>query len=287
MSDFPKITVVTPVYNGEKYIEKTMQSIYSQKYPNLEHIVIDGGSTDSTIDLVNNFKECISYFVSEKDNGIYDALNKGFEKSSGEIMCWLNSDDLFHPESLWQVAEIFNRFPEVEWITGSPTNFDQKGICREVIPQRKWSVYQYLTGDYFTIQQESVFWRRSLWEKSGGYINDKLRLAGDFELWLRFFRTKTKLYSCTLPLGGFRRHSSLQLSAAGNDYSLEVKNIMNSIKLTEFEKENLDKIKNLEKWNKLPFLRSRFNVKNKLEEIYDFPPMIIFDFNQNKFVFKK
>lgn len=283
----PKISLITPVYNGEKYIEKTFLSIYFQEYPNLEHILMDGGSTDNTMKIVEKYRDKISFVHSGKDKGIYDALNRGFAKSTGEIMCWLNADDLHHPNCLWQVAEIFNRFPEVEWITGAPTNFDEKGICREVIPQRKWSVYQYLAGDYFTIQQESVFWRRSLWEKAGSSINDQLKLAGDFELWLRFFRTGTKLYTTTAPLAGFRRHSAEQLSAIGSNYSVEANTILKNLELTEAEIKTLKKIKKLERLNRLPFLRGKLKVNEQLAQLYDFPPKITFDFNKNTFILQK
>lgn len=285
-SKYPKITVVTPVFNGEQFIEQTILSVLNQKYPNLEYIIVDGGSTDGTMKIVQKYITDFSVIISERDNGLYDALNKGFAKSSGEIMCYLNADDLHQPNSLLCVAEIFTQFKQVNWLTGTPTGFDRNGICREIYPQRKWSKFQYLLGDYFTIQQESVFWRRSLWDKSGAGFNDKLKLAGDFELWLRFFRTNEKLYSTRSLLGGFRRHGEGQLSRAIDKYSSEVKNIYKDLNLSTEEKKQIAYLKQLQWYNRFPVIRSFMKTNKKIEIIYDFPPEVRFDFINDKYVLK-
>ena len=124
---YPKISIVTPTYNQGSYIEECIQSILDQGYPNLDYIIIDGGSIDNTVDIIKKYQDQLSYWVSEKDEGLYDALNKGFKKATGEIFGWLNSDDILHRKSLFTVADIFNSQAEVQWVQGLPTVIDQKG----------------------------------------------------------------------------------------------------------------------------------------------------------------
>src|SRR5258708_1689338 len=113
MSRLPKISIITPSFNQGPYLERTMLSVIKQEYPNLEYIVIDGGSTDQSKAIIRKHQKHLTYWVSEKDRGQADALNKGFRKSHGSIMGWLNSDDVLLPGTLQFVAELFQRFPEI------------------------------------------------------------------------------------------------------------------------------------------------------------------------------
>ena len=210
MNSYPKVTIVTPNYNLGEYLEQTILSILNQNYPNLEYIIIDGGSTDNSVEIIKKYEDKLAFWVSESDNGMYDAIQKGFDKSTGEIMGWLNSDDMLHPNSLFYIADIFCTFPNVEWIQGRPSFFDKDGGLFNVGDIKRWSKYHFLTGNFQWIQQESTFWKRDLWIKTGGSLNTKLQLAGDFDLWLRFF-DKSSLYSTSVILGGFR-HRINQLS---------------------------------------------------------------------------
>lgn len=202
---WPRITLVTPVLNGARYIESAIRSVIFQGYPNLEYIIVDGGSTDGTIEVIRKWSEHLAWWVSEPDGGMYDALNKGFARSSGEIMGWLSASDMLHVGSLWAVASVFMRFPEVEWITGIPTHFNEFGMTVGVSRLPRWSRIRFLVGANQYIQQESTFWRRSLWEKAGGCLDASLKMGGDFELWVRFFR-HARLYSVNALIGGFRMH---------------------------------------------------------------------------------
>ncbi|HXH18035.1 MAG TPA: glycosyltransferase family 2 protein, partial [Chitinophagales bacterium] len=220
---------MTPNKNGEKFLEACILSILSQNYPNLEYIIIDGGSRDNSVEIIRKYEKCLAYWSSETDKSPADAINKGFQHSTGSIMAWLNSDDLLFPGSLHLVAEIFNTFPDVEWIMGRPTFVDSQGnfirkffINKELTPRppivtesmftawTRWSKHRFYNGDFLAIQQESTFWRRSLWEKCGARLNADA-LAFDFDLWLRFFDFAL-LYTTTAALGGFRYHSNKQLS---------------------------------------------------------------------------
>jgi glycosyltransferase involved in cell wall biosynthesis len=205
---WPRITLVTPVYNGERHLEETILSILHQGYPNLEYFIEDGGSTDGTLEIIRKYERQLSGWTSEPDNGMYNALNRGFAHATGEIMGWLNASDKLHTSGLFVVGGIFSALPDVEWITGRATNFNEDGMTIAVHENRRWSRYRFLAGANRYIQQESTYWRRRLWERSGGYLDDSGRCGavGDFELWVRFFRS-ARLYSTNALIGGYRLHS--------------------------------------------------------------------------------
>ena len=204
--DWPRITIVTPVFNGERFLEETIRSIVDQGYPNLEYIIVDDGSTDGTAEIIKQYEPYLSRWITQANQGMYVALNAGFAQASGEIMGWVNANDKLHTKGLFIVGSVFGTFPEVKWITGRPTVFDNEGMTVMVQDLPHWSRKRFLAGANRYIQQESTFWRRSLWEMAGGYLSPSYRAAGDFELWTRFFR-HTQLYSVDALIGGWRFHS--------------------------------------------------------------------------------
>lgn len=207
----PSISVVTPNYNYSDYVCDTIESVIYQGYPNLEYIVLDDGSTDNSFSNILKYKAHIAHCEQHKNVGQAATLNKGFTMSSGEIMAWLNSDDKYFPWTFSVVAEIFTAFPEVEWITGIPTLWSPNGNHVKVVGDAHKNIYDYLLGRYAWIQQESVFWRRSLWEKSGAYIDESFKFQIDCELWTRFFR-HAELWHVDCCLGGYRGHSGTRSS---------------------------------------------------------------------------
>lgn len=203
---WPRISIVVPSFNQGRFLEQTLASILSQNYPNLECIVVDGGSSDESVEIIRSCGPRIAWWCSEKDGGHADALNKGFAKSTGEIMCWLNSDDLMAPWGLWVIGDVFARFPQVEWLTGSAAIWDSHG--RLVIAYPGGGVAtDYLRRADWHIQQESTFWRRSLWMRAGGRMDTSYRLMIDLELWLRFFRC-ARLHSLETIVAGYRWHGA-------------------------------------------------------------------------------
>jgi glycosyltransferase involved in cell wall biosynthesis len=232
IKSYPKITIVTPCFNSGKYLEASINSVLGQRYPNLEYIIVDGGSTDNTIDIIKQYESELTCWVSEKDNGMYDALQKGFKRATGEIMSWIGSDDMYHPMAFWTVAELFSAFRDIKWLVGAATTYDEQGRTVETGQARRFLRYDFLDGDYQWLQQESCFWHRSLWDAAGARLDTSLKYAGDFELWIRFFRHET-LHVTDALIGGFRQRSGNQLSMEGLDaYREEAANIINAEKLS-------------------------------------------------------
>jgi glycosyltransferase involved in cell wall biosynthesis len=231
----PRIALVTPSFNQARFLEDTLESVHSQRHPGLEHVVIDGGSTDGSVAILERWRDRLSSWVSEPDGGQYDAINRGFARTSGEIMGWLNADDRHAPWTLALVGELFARFPQVEWLTTQyPLIFDEAGHAVQTgygggfnresfrrggnLPGRGW----FATG---FVQQESTFWRRSLWEKAGGHVDASLKLAGDFELWCRFF-DQAPLHAVAAPLAGFRRHPDQKTASRFEAYLDEAEAVL-------------------------------------------------------------
>ena len=204
-TSWPKITLVTAVYNGENYLEATIRSVLNQGYPNLDYIIVDDGSIDRTPEIIGKYEPFLAASLRQTNQGLFAALNTGFAHSTGEIMGWLNSSDLLQINSLFTIGSIFGDLPNVEWITGRPTKISATGMTIEVLPVPHWSRARFLAGANKYIQQESTFWRRSLWQRAGGRLSTEFRAEGDFELWIRFFR-HAKLHSVEALIGGYRLH---------------------------------------------------------------------------------
>jgi hypothetical protein len=231
----PRITLVTPSFNQARFLEETIRSILDQNYPNLEYIVIDGGSTDGSVDIIRKYADRLAYWCSEPDQGQYDALNKGFARSTGHIMAWINADDLYFPWTLRTVAEVFTAFPTVQWISSLlPAILNPYGVVIGVYPKPGFHSGFFQRGDYSDdgntlqlgcIQQESTFWRRGLWEQAGGRLDATYRLAADFELWDRFFRYE-HLYGVRACLGVFRSHGDQRSVTHLQTYLAEMQSIL-------------------------------------------------------------
>jgi glycosyltransferase involved in cell wall biosynthesis len=181
-SPWPKISIVTPSYNQGQFIEETIRSVLLQGYPNLEYIIIDGGSTDGSVEIIKKYEPWLTYWVSEKDRGQSHAINKGFARATGEIMAWLNSDDIYAPEALNKVAKALYGKKRTLLVgasisTNNPDRLEGKLDCRHP----SWSELLY---DVKTFPQPSVFWTRDLWEQTGG-LDEDLDLVMDYDLWLR------------------------------------------------------------------------------------------------------
>ena len=214
----------------EKFIEGTILSILNQNYPNLEYIIIDGSSTDKTLEIVNKYKDRISKIISEPDNGMYDAINKGLKYATGDIMAYLNADDQYMPWTLNLVNNIFTKYKDVNWISGIPSFMDENRILTEILPicgakrQKDIANGFFQRNIYGCIMQESTFWRKDLWNISGASLDSTLKYAGDFELWTRFAKY-SHLTMVDIPMATFMRRKTSLSKAGMIKYDLEVQKV--------------------------------------------------------------
>ncbi len=217
----PRISIVTPSFNQAEYLEECIDSVLGQNYPNLEYIIMDGASTDASVDIIKKHEKYLTYWQSQTDGGQYAAIQVGFEKSSGQIMAWLNSDDKYHPDALAKAAYIFSERSDIQWLTGRHSAWNAAGKLINVgwIPQ--WSRSFYLDPNLkLYIQQEGTFWTRRLWDKAGARMDTSLQYAGDAELWIRFFRF-AELHSLDTWLAGFRHHQGQKTKTGMQEYCRE------------------------------------------------------------------
>jgi len=201
----PLISIVTPSFNQGSYLETTLGSVLSQNYPRLEYVVQDGGSTDGTPAVLDRFRDRLHHCESQRDGGQGDAINRGFARTSGEIMAYLNSDDLLLPGALNAVAAYFVAHPDVDVVYGHRVVIDRHGdeLGRWVLPSHDDETLRW--QDY--IPQETMFWRRQLWERVGG-IDASFRFALDWDLVLRFQVAGAKFHRLGRFLGAFRVHDT-------------------------------------------------------------------------------
>ncbi|MCM0019861.1 MAG: glycosyltransferase [Tagaea sp.] len=210
-----RVSIVTVVRDGAAHIEAALRSVLDQNYPDLEYIVLDGGSLDGTANIVRRYESRLAFFRTGPDGGQYAALTEGFARATGDVLGWLNADDLHMPWSLATLARLFADLPDMDWVTSRvPVVFRADGlpILADEIPgigPAQFRAGAAVPGAPWRrahgVQQESTFFRRRLWEKAGGF-DPACGLAGDFALWCRF-AARAELHYVNVPLAGFRRHS--------------------------------------------------------------------------------
>lgn len=227
LAHFPKISIVTPSFEQGRYLEKTLQSVLDQNYSNLEYIVKDGGSRDNSRDILRSYEDRLTHWISEPDSGQSQAINLGFARATGEIMAWLNSDDLLLPEALTYVANYFNNHPDVDVIYGNRLLIDENDmeIGRWILPGHSNATLSW--ADF--IPQETMFWRRRIWNKIGGNIDETFRFAMDWDLLIRFREAGAQFAHVPHFLGAFRVHESQKTSAATDIGSKETARIRKRI----------------------------------------------------------
>ncbi len=215
----PKISIVTPSFNQGDYIERTIQSILNQGYPNLEYIIMDGGSSDNSVDIIKKYESEIDFWVSEPDDGMYDAINKGFKRASGDILAWLNSDDVYLNGTLFTVAQIFNDYSEVRWLTSNRLCMNEEDILVSNGWTEPCDFRKFITNDVKIIQQEATFWRAKLFEAYGP-IDLQYKYAGDYYLWTQFYQGSRPAIARTV-FAAFRLRSENQKTLDSIDTYLE------------------------------------------------------------------
>jgi glycosyltransferase involved in cell wall biosynthesis len=203
-NEYPKVTIVTPSYNQAEFLEKTILSVINQDYPNLEYIIMDGGSTDNSVDIIKKYEDKIDYWVSEKDNGQSDAINKGFAIAKGQIFNWLNSDDLLLPGAITIAVNYMMENPDIQMVYGDRVIIAEDGrIIRAIEQPRYLKRFRSLNT---RIPQETTFFTKELWESVNG-LNEELHLVMDTDLWQKF-EQKTDFIHIPFLLGAYREHSA-------------------------------------------------------------------------------
>lgn len=235
MQTLPRITIVTPAFRSAATIGQTIHSIVSQDYPNLEYFVVDGAG-DDTARILEAHDSRITWWCSEPDGGQYDAIRKGFARATGDILCWLNADDKLLPDALRIVGEVFAQHPEIEWLSSlAPGHYDATGYYRGHGTMRGFSREAFLDGYFLPgvatrghcIQQESTFFRKSLWDKVARPF-DGVRLAGDFKLWCDFLHHAEPV-GLEYPVAGFR-HLAGQRSEDWEAYFAEARPALETVR---------------------------------------------------------
>jgi len=246
--NYPKISIVTPSYNQAQFLERTILSVLNQNYPNLEYIIIDGGSTDGSIEIIKKYEKYLAYWVSEKDKGQTDAINKGFQKSTGKIIAWLNSDDTYLPETLYKVMKNFKQNPEADLIFGNIyfINEHDKRIGELKFTEFDFNTLIYEGGN---LHQTGTFWTRKVYEKVGG-LNSDYKFCMDYDFFCRVAKAG-KLYHMRDFLANFRIHANAKSSTINHIGSKEHQEIMMRYISKNLNKWNL-------KYNKFICITRRF-----------------------------
>ena len=222
----PFFSIVTPVFNGEIFLEETIKSVLDQDFKNFEYIIIDGDSKDNTKNIIDKYKHNLAYYKSEKDNGMYDALSKGFKLCSGKYFLWINSDDFLNDRKvLSNLNKYLLKFPNIDWLVGKPSyklNSFKNKISFIPYHYPKWIIKNGFAFNcaWGCIQQESTIFSKKLYDLAGG-IDLNYKMAGDFFLWKKFSNF-SKLSIANIKIGVHRKWSG-QLQGGQHYYYQEIK----------------------------------------------------------------
>ncbi len=200
----PLVTVVTPSYNQAAFLEETILSVLEQDYPRIEYLVVDGGSTDGSVEIIKKHAERLAWWVSEPDLGQTDALNKGFGRAKGQILAWLNSDDTYLPHAVGEAVAYLEAHPEAGMVYGDAYFINGRGRVTGLFNARQTS-YQKLRRGAVYIPQQASFFRADLWKRAGP-LDPSFYFAMDYDLWVRL-AALAQLHYHPGPWANFRLHA--------------------------------------------------------------------------------
>ncbi len=203
----PLVSVITPVFNGEQFLEENILSVKSQDYGAIEHIIVDGGSEDGTLDIIKKYEGSYNLrWLSEKDKGIADAMNKGFKMAEGEIFCWLDADNYYEPNVISRVVGIMTSGTEPQIVCGHIKVIDQDGkLLRLYRVPRKVSFKDALRKNTAAIpSQPGTFFKKDIYASAGGF-DLSYKIAGDFDFWLKILKNNPSVYFCDMVFGAYRK----------------------------------------------------------------------------------
>jgi glycosyltransferase involved in cell wall biosynthesis len=224
--NLPKISIVTPSFNQGEFIEETIQSVLAQKYPNIEYIIIDGGSNDKSVEIIKKYQQHLTYWVSEKDKGQANAINKGLQMCTGEIFNWLNSDDYLEPAALHKISAAFAD-EQVQMVAGNVRNFSTTE--EEIIPNQHLSAKGLMCWEPgVKFVQPGVWLRRALIGQSGG-IDEQFHYAFDWDLYIRYLYCFPQVKELDDLLVHFRLHEHSKTQSLSNRFTIEERKIIEKI----------------------------------------------------------
>jgi glycosyltransferase involved in cell wall biosynthesis len=207
----PLVSIVTPSLNQARFLEAAIQSVLSQSYPRLEYIIVDGGSTDGSVDIIKKYASQLAWWVSQRDEGQTDAINKGFERARGRILAWLNSDDTYAPGAVAEAVNFLDQHPETGLVYGDANYINEAGGVIGKFPAAQTD-YRRLRQGYVHIPQQASFFRGDLW-KALGPLDPSFYFAMDYDLWVRIAARSLVRY-VPQTWANFRLHASGKTLAA-------------------------------------------------------------------------
>lgn len=230
-SPWPRVSIVTPSYNQAQFIEETIRSVLLQGYPDLEYIIIDGGSTDGSVDIIRKYEPWLAYWVSEEDEGQADAINKGWRLTTGDLLAWLNADDIYYAGTLGQAAAVLRAEPEVGLIYANCGVLDEADRCVDQFTARQFALPDILYSRGF-IPQQTAFLTRAAYEHAGG-VNPDRHYVMDFELWLRIVTCFPYRY-INATWAGFRMSANNKTIAHSDRFWPEIVSVLHADWLTTY-----------------------------------------------------
>lgn len=208
----PLVSIVTPSFNQARYLEAAIQSVLSQDYPRIEYLIVDGGSTDGSLEIIKKYERKLAWWVSEKDQGQTDAINKGFARATGQIFAWLNSDDTYEPGAVGQAVKYLLDHPEVGMVYADCNYINEAGRVIGKFPAAQTDLRRLRAG-YVHIPQQTAFFRADLW-KQVGPLDPTFYFAMDYDLWTRIAARSQIKYLAGQTWADFRIHTSGKTLAA-------------------------------------------------------------------------
>jgi glycosyltransferase involved in cell wall biosynthesis len=210
-NDLPLVSIVTPSFNQAPYIEATIQSVLSQDYPHIQYLIVDGGSTDGTVEIIKKHAGRVAWWVSEPDKGQTDAINKGFGQAQGQILAWLNSDDTYEPGAVSAAVKYLLKYPHVGMVYGDCNFINEEGRVIGKFGSAQTD-YRLLRQGYVHIPQQTMFFRAEWWKRVGP-LDPSFYFAMDYDLWTRL-ASRTELKYVPQTWANFRLHTTGKTIAA-------------------------------------------------------------------------